>query len=76
MAGIMSPSMPVFVLENRTHGNKAYVTMNEGLGKCFAWAPSARRSSAPEVDGEGALPRAQGGLEHAVEKGQEPMSRK
>ena len=33
MAGIVSPSMPVFVLENKTAGNRAYVTMNEGLGK-------------------------------------------
>jgi hypothetical protein len=33
MAGIVSPSMPVFVIENRTAGNKAYVTLNEGLGK-------------------------------------------
>ncbi|NBJ71061.1 MULTISPECIES: DUF1116 domain-containing protein [Clostridia] len=33
MAGIVSPSMPVHVVENRTHGNKAYCTVNEGLGK-------------------------------------------
>lgn len=33
MAGIMSPSMPVFVLKNETFGNKSYVTMNEGLGQ-------------------------------------------
>ena len=32
MAGIVSPSMPVFVLENKTFGNQAYCTQNEGLG--------------------------------------------
>lgn len=33
MAGIVSPSMPVHVIENIVHGNKAYCTVNEGLGK-------------------------------------------
>lgn len=33
MAGIISPSMPVHVIENITHGNKAFCTVNEGLGK-------------------------------------------
>ena len=33
MAGIISPSMPVFILENEAFGNKSYCTMNEGLGK-------------------------------------------
>ncbi len=33
MAGVTSPSMPVFVLENKTFGNKSYVNMNEGLGQ-------------------------------------------
>ncbi|WP_019375980.1 DUF1116 domain-containing protein [Virgibacillus halodenitrificans] len=33
MAGIVSPTMPVHVIENRTHGNKAYCSVNEGLGK-------------------------------------------
>ena len=33
MAGIISPSMPVMVLENETFGNRAYITLNEGLGK-------------------------------------------
>jgi len=42
MAGVVSPSMPVFILENKTFGNRAYCTQNEGLGKfCVmaAWAP-------------------------------------
>ena len=33
MAGIISPSMPLWVVENRTHGNRAYSNCNEGLGK-------------------------------------------
>jgi len=33
MTGIITPSMPVFVVENRRHGNRAHVTVNEGLGK-------------------------------------------
>lgn len=33
MGGITSPNMPVFVVENRTNGNRAYCTMNEGIGK-------------------------------------------
>lgn len=33
MGGITSPNMPVFVVENKTDGNRAYCTMNEGIGK-------------------------------------------
>jgi Protein of unknown function (DUF1116) len=33
MTGIITASMPVFVVENRVHGNYAYATINEGLGK-------------------------------------------
>jgi hypothetical protein len=33
MSGIISPSMPVMVMENTTFGNRSYVTLNEGLGK-------------------------------------------
>jgi hypothetical protein len=33
MAGIVSPSMPVFVVENSSHHNRAFATLNEGLGK-------------------------------------------
>jgi hypothetical protein len=33
MAGIISPSMPVFVIKNTTYGNLAFCTLNEGLGK-------------------------------------------
>jgi hypothetical protein len=37
MAGIISPSMPVFELLNETFGNRAYCTMNEGLGKVLRY---------------------------------------
>lgn len=33
MAGILAPSMPVFVVENKPFGNRAYASLNEGLGK-------------------------------------------
>jgi len=33
MAGVISASMPVFVVENKENGNFAYANMNEGLGK-------------------------------------------
>jgi Protein of unknown function (DUF1116) len=33
MAGIISPSMPLFVIENKTNGRRAYSNFNEGLGK-------------------------------------------
>ena len=33
MGGITSKSMPVLVAENRSEGNRAYCTMNEGIGK-------------------------------------------
>ena len=33
MAGIISPSMPLWVVENATAGNRAYCNFNEGLGK-------------------------------------------
>ncbi len=37
MAGIISPSMPVFIIENKEFGNKAYATQNEGLGKVLRY---------------------------------------
>jgi hypothetical protein len=33
MAGIISPSMPVFVVRNQAHGNSAYSNMSEGIGR-------------------------------------------
>jgi hypothetical protein len=37
MAGIVSPRMPVFVVENKAFGNQAYCTQNEGLGKVLRY---------------------------------------
>ena len=37
MAGIVTPSMPVFVLRNEEFGNSAYCTMNEGLGRVLRY---------------------------------------
>lgn len=33
MAGVVTYSMPVWIVENKTYGNRAYCTFNEGLGK-------------------------------------------
>ena len=33
MTGIVTRSMPVMIVENRAFGNRAYCTLNEGLGK-------------------------------------------
>lgn len=37
MAGIISSSMPVFIVKNEEHGNCAYATQNEGLGKVLRY---------------------------------------
>ncbi len=37
MAGIITASMPVWILENATFGNRAYATLNEGLGKVLRY---------------------------------------
>lgn len=37
MAGIISPSMSVYVVKNETHGNVAYCNLNEGLGKVLRY---------------------------------------
>ena len=37
MAGLISPSMSVYILENKTHGNKAFSNMNEGYGKVLRY---------------------------------------
>jgi hypothetical protein len=37
MAGVTSASMKVYVLENVTHGNKAYSNLNEGYGKVLRY---------------------------------------
>lgn len=37
MAGVISASMKVYVVENATHGNKAYSNLNEGYGKVLRY---------------------------------------
>ncbi|MCK5827693.1 DUF1116 domain-containing protein, partial [Candidatus Bipolaricaulota bacterium] len=37
MAGVMTASMPVWILENVTAGNRAYCTLNEGLGQVLRY---------------------------------------
>ncbi len=44
MAGVVSPSMPMFAIRNEAFGNTAYSTLNEGLGKVLRYG-----AYAPEV---------------------------
>ena len=44
MAGIISPSMPLWVVLNRAHGNRAYSNCNEGLGRVLRFG-----ANGPEV---------------------------
>lgn len=37
MAGVITHSMPVWIVENRTFGNLAYCNLNEGLGKVLRY---------------------------------------
>ncbi len=37
MAGVTSASMLVYIIENQTHGNKAYSNLNEGYGKVLRY---------------------------------------
>ncbi len=37
MAGIVSPSMPVWIVRNEEFGNQAYCTQNEGLGQVLRY---------------------------------------
>ncbi|MBA2449828.1 MAG: DUF1116 domain-containing protein, partial [Chloroflexi bacterium] len=44
MAGVISPSMPVMVVENAAGENRAHCTLNEGLGKVLRYG-----ANGPEV---------------------------
>jgi hypothetical protein len=44
MAGVATARMPVWIVENKTHGNKTFCTLNEGLGKVLRYG-----AFAPEV---------------------------
>jgi len=37
MAGIICPSMSVYILENKTHGNQSFSNLNEGYGKVLRY---------------------------------------
>ncbi len=37
MAGVVTWQMPVWIVENKTYGNRAYCTLNEGLGKVLRY---------------------------------------
>ncbi|MFH2113067.1 MAG: DUF1116 domain-containing protein [Spirochaetota bacterium] len=37
MAGVMTASMPVWIIENQAFGNRAFCTLNEGLGKVLRY---------------------------------------
>ena len=37
MAGVVTYSMPVWIIENKVYGNRAYCTLNEGLGKVLRY---------------------------------------
>ncbi len=41
MAGVVTPSMPVWIVENASAGNRAYCTLNEGLGKVLRYGAFA-----------------------------------
>ena len=53
MAGVISPSMPVWVVENTTGGNRAYSNFNEGLGKVLRFgAQRPQRHRSPSLHRE------------------------
>jgi hypothetical protein len=43
MAGVVSASMPVWIVENSSHGNRAFCTFNEGLGKVLRYGANDER---------------------------------
>jgi len=70
MTGITTRSMPVMVVENRAFGNRAYCTINEGLGRVMRFGANdaevlARLAWLRDVFGPelGAALRRAGGLE-------------
>ncbi len=41
MAGVISPSMPVWIVENAAGGNRAFSNLNEGLGKVLRFGANS-----------------------------------
>jgi hypothetical protein len=70
MTGMVTPSMPVFLVENRRHGNRAFATINEGLGRVLRFGANdasvierlrwLEREAGPRL---GAAIRASGGID-------------
>ena len=46
MAGVISASMPMWIVDNDTAGNRAYCTFNEGLGKVLRYGAYDERVQA------------------------------
>jgi hypothetical protein len=42
MAGVISPSMPVWIVENANGGSRAYSNMNEGLGRVLRFGANGK----------------------------------
>ena len=42
MAGVVTASMPVWTMENAAFGNRAYCTLNEGLGKVLRYGANSQ----------------------------------
>jgi hypothetical protein len=42
MAGVTSPSMPVWIVRDTTHGGRAYCQFNEGLGKALRFGANGK----------------------------------
>ena len=57
MAGVVSPSMPVWSSTTRTAPRHAFATLNEGLGKVLRFGAYEPRSSPACVDARRARPR-------------------
>ncbi len=70
MTGMVTPSMPVLVVENQGHGNRACATINEGLGRVLRFGANdatvierlrwLEREAGPVL---GAAIRASGGID-------------
>jgi hypothetical protein len=41
MSGVISPSMPVWMVSNPVHGNRAFSNLNEGLGKVLRFGANS-----------------------------------
>jgi hypothetical protein len=74
MSGIISPSMPVWVVRNAKHGNVAFSNMNEGLGKVLRFGANSAEVIARLKWMETVLaPALRGGLEVLGEMPLKPL---